>query len=132
MRGDVLGELERKMNKDRKEIIMGKKRNCRMTDEEKKMHERAVKLRKMTDAQLCEFVDRTYGIGMEEGANLAETNTPKAPEKVVDGAASVKAFIEYLTGRVGTGNRIGNGTILQLNRELETAKKDGMFSGERQ
>jgi hypothetical protein len=36
-----------------------------------------------------------------------------------------------LTGRVGTGNRIGKGTILQLNRELETAKKDGLFSGGR-
>lgn len=120
------------MNTERKEIIMSKKRNCRMTDEEKKMHERAIKLRKMTDAQLCEFVDRTYGRGMEEGAKLTETNTPKAPEKTADGAACVKAFIEYLTSRVGTGNRIGNGTILQLNRELETAKKGGMFSGESQ
>ena len=81
------------MNTERKEIIMSKKRNCRMTDEEKKMHERAIKLRKMTDAQLCEFVDRTYGRGMEEGAKLAEADTPKELEKVVDGAACVKAFI---------------------------------------
>ncbi len=117
------------MNTEGKEKIMGKKRNCRMTDEEKKMHERAIKLRKMTDAQLCEFVDRTYGRGMEEGAKLAEANIQKAQEMTVDGAVSVKAFIEYLTARVGTGNRIGKGTILQLNRELETAKKDGMFSG---
>jgi hypothetical protein len=118
------------MNTEGKEKIMGKKRNCRMTDEEKKMHERAIKLRKMTDAQLCEFVERTYGRGMEEGAKLAETDTPKEPEKVVDGAACVKAFIEYLTGRVGTGNRIGNGTILQLNRELEKAISGGLFTEE--
>ena len=111
---------------------MAKKRNCRMTDEEKKMHERAIKIRKMTDAQLCEFVDRTYGKGMEEGAKLAETQTEKAKEKAVDGAACVKAFIEYLAGRIGTGNRIGNGTILQLNRELDAAKKAGMFRGEAQ
>lgn len=108
---------------------MAKKRNCRMTDEEKKMHERAVKLRRMTDAQLCEFVDRTYGRGMEEGAKLTEAQTEKTKEKAVDGAVFVKDFIEYLTGRIGTGNRIGNGTILQLNRELDAAKKAGMFNG---
>jgi galactokinase/mevalonate kinase-like predicted kinase len=45
-----------------------KKRACRMTEEEKAMHNRAVKLKKMTDAQLCDFIDRTYGKGMEEGA----------------------------------------------------------------
>ncbi len=103
----------------------------KMTSEEKAMHKRAVRIRKMTDAQICEFVDRTYGLGMEEGAKLAEANAPKVQEKVVDGAASVKAFIEYLTGRVGTGNRIGNGTILQLNRELECAQRNGIFTGTR-
>lgn len=37
-----------------------KKRSCRMTNEEKRIHEFAVKVRKMTDKQLYEFVN-TYG-----------------------------------------------------------------------
>ena len=35
---------------------MAKKRNCRRTPEEVSIHEEAVKLRKMTDAQLVEKV----------------------------------------------------------------------------
>lgn len=36
---------------------MGKKRACRRSCEENAMHEKAVKLRKMTDEQLCEHLD---------------------------------------------------------------------------
>jgi hypothetical protein len=35
-----------------------KKRNCRMTPAEREQHERATKIRKMTDAQLCGMLDR--------------------------------------------------------------------------
>ena len=38
-----------------------KKRSCRMTDTEKEMHDRAVKIRKMTDEQLCKYIDDTQG-----------------------------------------------------------------------
>lgn len=104
-----------------------KKRSCRMTEEEKAMHSRAVKLKKMTDAQLCEFIDHTYGRGMEEGAKLAQVRKREKPE---DAAGQVKQFIDYLTERIGSGNRIGRGTILQLNRELEKAINSGLFAGE--
>jgi len=102
-----------------------KKKNCRMTSEEKTMHERAVKIRKMTDAQLCDLIDRTYGRGMEEGTRLAQ-----AQQEHVDAVGLVKKFIQYLEGRTGSGNRIGCGTILQLNRELENAIKNRLFYGE--
>ena len=36
-----------------------KKHSCRMTDTEKEMHDRAVKIRKMTDEQLCKYIDDT-------------------------------------------------------------------------
>ena len=36
---------------------MPKKRNCRRTPDELRQHETAVKIRKMTDQQLCEFID---------------------------------------------------------------------------
>ena len=102
-----------------------KKKNCRMTSEEKAMHERAVKIRKMTDAQLCDLIDRTYGKGMEEGARLVQVQ-----QEPIDAVGLIKKFIKYLEGRTGSGNRIGCGTILQLNRELENAIKNGLFYGE--
>ena len=105
-----------------------KKRNCRMTDQERAIHEKAVKIKKMTDAQVCDFIDRTYTKGLEDGKKItrpaAITLTPE------DGATHAKRFIEYLQGRTGTGNRIGLGTILQLNRELDNAIKSGLFKRE--
>lgn len=47
-----------------------KKRNCRMTGEEKNVHERAVKLRKMTDDKLVEHIDTS-------GKKLTTPATPK-------------------------------------------------------
>ena len=38
-----------------------KKRNCRKTDIEREQHDRAIRVRKMTDAQLCEYLD---GLGV--------------------------------------------------------------------
>ena len=104
-----------------------KKRACRMTEEEKAMHDRTVKLKKMTDTQICDFIDHTYGKGMEEGAKLAQVREPEAPES---GADYVKKFIDYLTEKIGSGNRIGRGTILQLNRELDNAINRGLFTRE--
>jgi len=108
---------------------MKKKRACRMTEEERAIHNRAVSIRKMTYAQLCEFIDRTYGKGMEEGAKLALAQS-KVQAKPEDAIAHVRKFIDYLTEKTGCGNRIGKGTIMQLNRELENAIKSGLFSGE--
>ena len=104
-----------------------KKRACRMTEEEKAMHNRAVKIRKMTDEQLCEFIDHTYGKGMEEGTKLVKLQDK---QEQTSGADPVKKFIEWLEGRTGSGNRIGRGTILQLNRELENAIDGGLFNQE--
>ena len=36
---------------------MPKKRNCRRTPDELRQHEIAVKIRKMTDQQLCKYID---------------------------------------------------------------------------
>lgn len=44
-----------------------KKRNCRMTGNEKEIHDRAVKIRKMTDEQLCRYID-----GLKSSAPPAE------------------------------------------------------------
>lgn len=44
-----------------------KKKNCRMTPEEKAKHELAVRLRKMTDEQLHETYNSSYQKGFNEG-----------------------------------------------------------------
>lgn len=46
---------------------MAKKRNCRKDPIEKAMHERAVKIRKMTDEQLINKVDGLYQEGFDNG-----------------------------------------------------------------
>lgn len=67
-----------------------KKRNCRMTGEEKNVHERAVKLRKMTDDKLVEHIDHireeAYNTGYSEAeAQRASTPAPgKSPQRLLE------------------------------------------------
>lgn len=97
------------------------KKNCRMTDEERAVHDRAVSLRKMTDKQLCDAMDRQYSNGIDEGIKLAKTGsaTKKNDREVVE------RFIRYLEGKVGSGNGIGGGTTIRLRKEIENAIADG-------
>lgn len=34
------------------------KRNCRRTDDERDQHDRATRIRKMTDAQICSYLQK--------------------------------------------------------------------------
>ena len=74
---------------------MGKsKRNCRRTEDEVRIHEKAVKMRKMTDEQLVHYVEDRVEKARSEGFNsgkksvhsgkstndfLAELQTSKIP-----------------------------------------------------
>lgn len=61
------------------------KRNCRRTAEERDAHARAVGIRKMTDEQLCEYIDSTvaehgeaeYKRGYSEGYSKGTDDTAK-------------------------------------------------------
>ena len=97
-------------------------RNCRRTGEEKAIHDRACRIRKMTDAQICDFINDTYNHGLEDGTKLAEAQQAGTPAE-----EGVRRFLSYLEGRTGSGNRIGKGTILYLTRELEGATAAGIF-----
>ena len=46
-----------------------KKQSCRRTELEREQHARAVRIRKMTDAQLCEYMD---GIKKRESSGEVE------------------------------------------------------------
>lgn len=101
------------------------KRNCRMTEAERAIHDRAVSIRKMTDQQICEFVDRQYSNGMDEGIKVAKLDA----EAMKKEAEVIVKFIDHLAGKVGTGNGIGNGTIYRLRKELQVAVADRIIGG---
>lgn len=82
---------------------MPKKRNCRRTPDELRQHEIAVKVRKMTDQQLCEFID-----GLS-------ASRPR-----------VEDFFRCLDKLSGTGNGIGRVTVNKLRR---IAIKEGFLEG---
>lgn len=46
---------------------MTKRRSCRRTNDEVKMHEKAVKLRKMTDEQLVHYIEDRVEKARSEG-----------------------------------------------------------------
>ena len=62
---------------ERKEQKMAKKRNCRRTVDEDRIHEKAVKLRKMTDEQLVNYVEDRVEKARSEGYNRGKAHTPK-------------------------------------------------------
>lgn len=65
-----------------------KKRSCRRTGFEQEQHDRAIRVRKMTDAQLCAYLDEL--------------------EKVING------FIDSLATRSDTGLRVSDATIRKI------------------
>ena len=80
---------------------MAKKRSCRRTKNENELHIRAVKIRKMTDEQLINYID-----------SLQETE-PEAVEEVPDKACNpVKDFIETIRENSIPG--IGAATLFKL------------------
>lgn len=58
--------------KERMERKSMGKRNCRKNMDEKKVHEKAVRMRKMTDAQLVEYVENRVEKARSEGRNEAK------------------------------------------------------------
>lgn len=91
------------------------------TEYERRVHDRAAKVRRMTDQQLCDYLELQYERGVDAG------RLEGGPAPVPVPSDGVCLFIAYLEGRVGTRNGIGRGTILQLRRELARAVETGVF-----
>lgn len=69
------------------------KKNYRKSPLERRQHDTAVKVRKMTDEQLCAFIDE-----------ISNQNN------------SLEQFFEKLNELKGTGNGISTGTIFKLKK----------------
>ncbi len=68
---------------------MGKsKRNCRRTEDEIRIHEKAVKVRKMTDEQLVRYIEDRVEKARSEGFNKGKATAEKRK--------GIKEFLEDL------------------------------------
>ena len=76
-----------------------KKRSCRMTPEEKEIHALAVKVRKMTDQQISDFLDEVRADAYQEGA-----------------AASGSGKVDQILDELAAGHcpGIGRATVIRL------------------
>lgn len=79
-----------------------KKRSCRRTGFEQEQHDRAIRVRKMTDAQLCAYLDEL------EAHNQPIVISQDELEKVING------FIDSLATRSGTGLWVSDATIRKI------------------
>lgn len=80
-----------------------KKRSCRRTNDEAKIHEKAVKMRKMTDEQLVHYVEDRVEKARSEGKNEAKKG------------GSVKEFLDKL-GTPGVIPGVGVATVDKLKK----------------
>lgn len=86
-----------------------KKKSCRRTDIEREQHERAIRIRKMTDAQICEHLD-----------SLAAGQHPAGPTR----EEIITEFLDALSVRGDDGLRVSDATIRKLR---EIAQKRGFL-----
>lgn len=90
---------------------MGKTRSCRRSVDENAIHNKAVKLRKMTDEQLVHYVEDRVAKAYSEGSNAAQKNSPKADiSKIIAEIGSVKG--------IGTTKLAEIEAILKANLEV--------------
>lgn len=75
---------------------MAKKRSCRRTADENKIHEKAVKWRKMTDEQLVHYVDDRVERARSDGFNQGKKEAPV-------GGLTVAEFISDIENIKGIG-----------------------------
>ncbi len=90
------------------------KRNCRRTTDENIIHEKAVKMRKMTDEQLVHYVEDRVEKARSEGFNQGKKQSQEVSQP------SVTDFVEEI-GRI---KGIGTATMCKI-RELLDKRLEG-------
>lgn len=73
---------------------MAKKRNCRRTETEDRIHNKAVKIRKMTDEQLVNYVNDRVEKAKSEGFNQGKRS---------GGGKSIGDFVKEISELKGIG-----------------------------
>lgn len=98
-----------RVSREERKIAMAKKRSCRRTDSENKTHEKAVKMRKMTDEQLIQYVEEQVEKARNDGFNHGKEQKQAEPQiNAVD-------FVEEISRLDG----IGKVTMSKIRRLLD-------------
>lgn len=90
--GMAMRNVERQERKRRK--YMSKTRSCRRNIEENKNHDKAVKLRKMTDEQLVKYIEDCKKQAIEEALSERKSDNAKY---------EIESFIEEVENYPGVG-----------------------------
>ena len=82
-----------------------KKRNCRRSDRERIIHEKAVALRKMTDEQLVNALEEQHVKGYDTGYKngIADSNyndNALSPQKIIERLSTIKGFGESTIAKI--------------------------------
>lgn len=92
------------------------KRSCRRTEDRKKIHEKAVKMRKMTDEQLVHYVEDRIAKAESEGYNKTKKDADLRN-------STVKYFLDGFRQVPGVGK-------ITYKRLVEYAKENGYIPEE--
>lgn len=96
------------ISREERKIAMAKKRSCRRTTDENILHDKAVKMRKMTDEQLVHYVEDRVEKARSEGFNRGKAQAP-TPEPI---------NIEKILGEIGMIRGIGTAKLLSIGNVL--------------
>ena len=103
-----------RLSREERKIAMGKKRNCRRTMDENIIHEKAVKMRKMTDEQLVHYVEDRVEKARSEGINKGKEIK----------AETLQFAITDFAEEIGRIRGIGTATMCNI-RELLDKRLEG-------
>lgn len=85
-----------RVSREERKVAMAKKRSCRRTMDENVIHEKAVKMRKMTDGQLVHYVEDRVEKARSEGFNQGKAQVPKyksiSIEKIINEIGNVRGI----------------------------------------
>ncbi len=105
----------RKVSREERKVAMGKKRSCRRTMDESVIHDKAVKMRKMTDEQLVHYVEDRVKKARSEGFNQGKEVK----------AETLQFTITDFAEEIGTIKGIGMVTMGKF-RELTDKRLEGL------
>lgn len=104
-----------RVSREERKNVMRRKRSCRRTTDENVIHEKAVKMRKMTDEQLVHYVEDRVEKARSEGFNQGKLQTPEVSQ------ISAVDFVEEISRIKG----IGEATMRKIRELLDNRLKEG-------
>lgn len=115
-------EAINRVSREEREKEMAK-RNCRRTTDENAIHEKAVKMRKMTDEQLVRYVEDRVEKARSEGFNRGREDAPEG--KLADDDGIMEDIVREIVGDIGHVKGIGIAKLESIREILEKWLVDG-------